>query len=239
VKELEATGKTIEEAKKSALEQLGVSEDEVEFTIIKKGRTGILRMGSGEAKIHARILDDKSAIKTSEPEKAEILPRSENIKEKKPTSMADLKDAKAVLEKLVDLLGLEAKVKIIPETSNGSPATLDLEGEDLGVLIGRRGQTLSSLQYIVRLIVSEKAHAWISLHVDIEGYKKRRYESLQKLALRLAEQVKTTRRAIDLEPMPPDERRIIHVTLADYPDIVTQSFDEGERRKVVIQYRKH
>jgi spoIIIJ-associated protein len=74
--------------------------------------------------------------------------------------------------------------------------------------------------------------------VDVAGYKKRRYESLQKLALRLAEQVKTTKRSINLEPMPPDERRMIHLALADNPDILTHSVDEGEKRKVVIQYKK-
>lgn len=127
---------------------------------------------------------------------------------------------------------------MIPETDE-SPVTLDLEGEDLGILIGRRGQTLSSLQYLVRLIVSEKTKTWTSFHVDIAGYKKRRYESLKNLALRLADQVKITKRSINLEPMPADERRIIHITLADDPYITTQSTDVGENRKVVIQYKKH
>ena len=212
--EVEVTGKNIEDAKRIALEELGVAEDKVEFTVLKKGRTGILGMGADEAKVHARIKDDSGNINNA------------------------LNDAKEVLETMVQYMGLEAVVKIMPNKDSNAPAVLNLEGEDLGVLIGRRGQTLGSLQYIVRLIVAEKAKTWISLNVDVAGYKKRRYESLQKLALRLAEQVKTTKRSINLEPMPPDERRMIHLALADNPDITTHSIDEGEKRKVVIQYKK-
>jgi spoIIIJ-associated protein len=214
VNEVEVTGKTIEDAKKMALMELGVSEDKVEFTILKKGRLGILGMGADEAKVRARIIDNAG------------------------NQDAILTEATSVLEKMVTFMGLDATVKVISTSDGVSPAVLNLEGDDLGVLIGRRGQTLASLQYIVRLIVSEKAKSWISLNIDVAGYKKRRYESLQKLALRLAEQVKTTKRSINLEPMPPDERRMIHIALADNPDISTYSVDEGERRKVVIQYKK-
>lgn len=212
--EIEVTGKSVEEAKQIALQELGVDEDQVEFTVLKKGRSGILGMGAGEAKVRARKID-----KTGD-------------------SLAIPNEAKEVLETMIEYLGLEAKVKIIPSADGNSPAVLNLEGEDLGVLIGRRGQTLASLQYIVRLIVSEKMKSWISLNIDVAGYKKRRYESLQKLALRLGDQVKTTKRSINLEPMPPDERRMIHLALADNPDVSTHSIDEGDRRKVVIQYKK-
>lgn len=214
MKDLEFTGKTVEDAKRLALSQLGISEDKVKFVVLKKGRSGILGMGAGEAKVRASIIgQDNNTNQVSS-------------------------EAKEVLEKIVKYLELDATVKILPSIGDSSPSVLNLEGEDLGVLIGRRGQTLASLQYIVRLIVSEKTKSWVSLNVDVAGYKKRRYESLNKLAVRLAEQVKTTKRAINLEPMPPDERRMIHIALADYPDISTHSIDEGEKRKVVIQYKK-
>jgi spoIIIJ-associated protein len=235
VKELDATGRTLEEAKKSALEQLGAAEDQVEFTVLKKGRSGLLGMGAGETKVHARLLDQTQEEET----KSDVVKvqKTEKPAIDKSRSSEISNEAKDVLANLMNLMGLEGKIKIIPETTD-SPMTLDLEGEDLGILIGRRGQTLSSLQYLVRLIVSEKTKAWTSFHVDIAGYKKRRYESLKKLALRLADQVKITKHSINLEPMPPDERRIIHITLADDPDISTQSTEVGEQRKVVIQYRK-
>jgi spoIIIJ-associated protein len=108
----------------------------------------------------------------------------------------------------------------------------------LGILIGRRGQTLASLEYITKLVVVGRLKAWIPLTVDVGGYKKHRRDSLQRLALYLAEQVKSRRHAITMEPMPADERRIVHLTLADDPDVTTQSIDEGEHRKVVILLRQ-
>ncbi|MFH0846551.1 MAG: R3H domain-containing nucleic acid-binding protein, partial [Chloroflexota bacterium] len=111
-------------------------------------------------------------------------------------------------------------------------------GEDLGILIGRRGQTLASLQYIVRLILSHRLGTQVWVNLDVEGYKKRRYESLEKLAQRVAEQVRAQGTSFTLEPMPPDERRIIHLTLAQEPDITTESTGEGDDRKVVIAPRE-
>lgn len=214
MKQLEFTGKTVEDAKAAALAELGVNEDQVEFTILKKGRSSILGMGGGEAKVLVILKDNKEENNDS------------------------VIEARKVLETLVKHLGLDAKVKTMPSTGNNGPVTLNLEGEDLGVLIGRRGQTLASLQYITRLIVSEKTKVWPAINVDVAGYKKRRYEALNKLAFRLADQVKTTKRSINLEPMPPDERRAIHVALANHPDVTTQSIDEGEKRKVVIMFKK-
>jgi spoIIIJ-associated protein len=215
MKELEVSGKTVDEAIQVALEQLGASEDQVEVTVLKKGKSGVLGMGSEEAKIKVKLL-------TVPAEKADVA-----------------KVASEVLEALIKAMKLVADVSVTQSSAGELPVTVDIEGEDLGVLIGRRGQTLASLQYIVRLIVAEKLKMWVPINVDVAGYKKRRYESLQKLALRLAEQVKSKRRLITLEPMPADERRIIHLALTDHPDVVTQSVGEGEMRKVAILLKKH
>jgi spoIIIJ-associated protein len=131
-----------------------------------------------------------------------------------------------------------ASVAVTKTNDPDTPVVLNIEGDELGVLIGRRGQALSSLQYLVRLIVSEKAKKWTSINVDVDWYKKRHYDSLKDLAFRLAEQVIKRQRSITMEPMPPDERRIIHITLANHPDVVTQSIGEGDGRRVVIQSRK-
>ena len=213
--ELEVSGKTVDEAIQIALEKLGVSEDKVEVTVLKKGRSGVLGMGVEEAKIKVRL-------KPAAGEKADVV-----------------EVAKEVLETLVKLMKITAEVSVLQANTGELPVTLNIEGEDLGVLIGRRGQALASLQHVVRLIVAEKLKVWVPINVDIAGYKKRRYESLQNLALRLAEQVKRNRRLIMLEPMPADERRIIHLTLADHPDVTTQSMDEGDMRKVAILLKKH
>ena len=213
--ELEVSGKTVNEAIQIALEKLGVSEDKVEVTVLKKGRSGVLGMGVEEAKIKVRL-------KLAAGEKADAV-----------------EVAKEVLETLVKLMKITAEVSVLQANTGELPVTLNIEGEDLGVLIGRRGQALASLQHVVRLIVAEKLKVWVPINVDIAGYKKRRYESLQNLALRLAEQVKRDRRLIMLEPMPADERRIIHLTLADHPDVTTQSMGEGDMRKVAILLKKH
>ncbi len=138
--------------------------------------------------------------------------------------------AKQVLEALLAVMELDATVT----KADAVPITLNINGEDLGILIGRRGQTLASLQYIVRLIVSHRAKTYLPIVIDVEGYKQRRYQALQALAYRIAEQVKVKRRPFALEPMPAYERRIIHLALADHPDVVTQSVGENEARKVVI-----
>jgi spoIIIJ-associated protein len=213
--ELEVSGKTVDEAIQIALEKLGVSEDKVEVTVLKKGRSGVLGMGVEAAKIKVRL-------KPAAGEKADAV-----------------EVAKEVLETLVKLMKITAEVSVLQANTGELPVTLNIEGEDLGVLIGRRGQALASLQYVVRLIVAEKLKVWVPINVDIAGYKKRRYESLQDLALRLAEQVKRDRRLIMLEPMPADERRIIHLALTDHPDVTTQSMGEGDMRKVAILLKKH
>ena len=218
MKELEVSGKTVDAAIHVALEQLGASEDQVEVTVLKKGRSGVLGMGAEEARIKVRLLP----VPGEKGEKADVV-----------------KVAREVAETLIESMRITADVSVAQSATGELPVTMNIDGDDLGVLIGRRGQTLASLQYVVRLIVAEKLKMWVPINVDVAGYKKRRYESLQSLALRLAEQVQRNRRLIMLEPMPADERRIIHLALADNPDITTQSMGEGEMRKVAILLKKH
>ncbi len=148
--------------------------------------------------------------------------------------------AKSVLETLLAKLEITASVEpnTKPFVEGGGeadvPIAFDIKGEDLGILIGRRGQTLACLQYIVRIITASQMKAWTPIVIDVEGYKQRHYESLRTLALRIAEQVKSSRVSFRLEPMSPYERRIIHLTLAEHPDVTTESIGEGEARKVVI-----
>jgi len=157
------------------------------------------------------------------------------------TEEGDIADAaRGILEVLLSMMGVAASVVsparsfVKDEGEATAPIALDIEGDDLGILIGRRGQTLSCLQYIVRLIVGHRTEAWMPIIIDVEGYKRRRYEALQALARRMAEQVKAERTPFTLEPMSAYERRIIHLTLAEHPDVTTQSIGEGEARKVVI-----
>jgi len=203
--ELEITANTVEEALEEAEERLGMKRDRFEVEVIKEGKSGILGIGGEEAVIKVRLL---------------------------PSVEEDLvKIAREVLDKLFNLLGVTAEVEVL---SDQIPTTFNIKGDDLGILIGRHGQTIVSLEYIVKLIVAARLKGWQPLFIDIGGYRERRRSSLQQLALHLAEQVKLEHRDITLEPMSASERRIIHLTLADHPEVVTHSIGVGEDRKVVI-----
>lgn len=117
---------------------------------------------------------------------------------------------------------------------SGRYLLLDVEGSELGALIGRRGETLENIQYLLRLMVNQKLHKWKNIVIDVEHYKARRITQLTQLAERMAEQVARTGRSISLEPMPANERRIVHMTLRDHPKVYTESYGDGGRRKVHI-----
>ena len=218
---LEISAKTVEEAIQRALEQLGVRREEVEVTVLKEGKSGILGLGTEEARVRVRPLAET------------------------PEGKNDIvKTAKGILEILLTKMGVagsivpHAKPFVEGEEGERAPIALDIKGDDLGILIGRRGQTLSCLQYIVRLVVGHQTKTWAPIIIDVEGYKQRRYEALQALAWRIAEQVKASGMPFTLEPMPAYERRIIHLALVDHPDVTTQSINEGEARRVVISPKK-
>jgi len=161
-----------------------------------------------------------------------------------PKEESDIADtAKSVIERLLTAMGVTASVvpyakPFVEEEAATAPVAFDIKGDDLGILIGRRGQTLACLQYIVRLIVSHQMKVNVPITIDVEGYKQRRCDSLRALAQRLAEQVKVKKAPFTLEPMPAYERRIIHLALADHPDVATHSIGFGEARKVVIEPKK-
>jgi len=212
---LEIKGKTVEEAIQNALDQLGVGREEVEVTVVKEGKSGILGLGSDEAVVMVTPF-----VPLPQAEVAEI--------------------AEGVLDRLISLMGLIGSVTpqdkpFFDEGEAARPSvSFDIRGDDLGILIGRRGQTLACLQYLVRLIVGNQTKNRIPIVVDVEGYKQRRYQTLQSLAHQMAEQVKVRETSVTLEPMPAYERRIVHLTLADDPDVSTESIGQGEARRVVI-----
>jgi spoIIIJ-associated protein len=201
----EITAATVEQAIEKAEAQLGLNRDQFEVEVVKEGKSGILGVGGREAVIRV------TPVTLSEKDAA--------------------KGVTEILDTLLGLLGVQGNIEVL---SDELPLALDIKGDDLGILIGRRGQTLASLEYITKLIVVGRLKAWLPLTVDVGGYKKHRRDSLERLALYLAEQVKSGRRPITMEPMPADERRMVHLALADDPDVVTQSIGEGEDRKVVI-----
>lgn len=220
MEELEISARTVEEAIHLALERLGIGRDEVEISVLKEGKAGVFGLGGEEATIRVRPLVSAAV-------------ESDQITEM----------AKGVLETLLEKLGVSGSV--VPQTQPvveggeqvSAPISFDIRGEDLGILIGRRGQTLASLQYVARLITAQRIKQWVPIIVDVGGYKQRRYSSLRVLALRVAEQVKIKKVPFRLEPMPANERRIIHLALADHPDVNTESIGESEARRVVVSLK--
>jgi spoIIIJ-associated protein len=161
-----------------------------------------------------------------------------------PAKLKEIFEAtKGVLDELLKLMDLNAKVTLSDEftvTENGEVTSvgLNIEGDDLGIVIGRRGQTMVSLQQIVRLIMAHKMQVKVPIILDVENYKQRRCEGLRLLANRLAEQVKVRKTPFAMEPMSAFERRVVHMALADHPDVITESTGFGDSRKVVIIPKK-
>ena len=224
---VEENGKTVDEAIEKALQKLGLDETQVEIEVLSVGRSGILGIGADRARVLVR---PKGASAAPTPGAA-------------PETGEDTETAVGVLEHLLELMNVDASIRVrAPETPGDGlglvRAVLDVSGEDLGILIGRRGDTLSSLQFLVNLMVSRKMKARTAFGIDVEGYRRRREESLKGLALRMADRVKSTGQSITLEPMPPNERRIVHLALAKDPNVITVSIGEGESRKVAITPRR-
>ncbi len=141
-----------------------------------------------------------------------------------------------VLQHILQYINLRAAIQVRSQ----SPLTLNIQGinENLGLLIGRRGETLSALQLLVSLIVSHRTKHRMRIIIDAENYRERREDNLRSLALRVAQQVRNYRRSIALEAMPPHERRIVHIALAESKDISTESIGEGDARRVVISLKR-
>jgi len=231
MKQLEKSARTVEEAIQLALEELCVSRDEVKVNVVSEGKHGILGVGAEEAVVRVEVLETVSAETDNETE-------SQN---QQPDEQVDVIGiAQEVLHELLSGMDLDADIAykeqaVVQEGEKASaPLVFDVNGDELGILIGRRGQTLACLQYIVRLIVSHRGKASAFIVIDVNGYKQQRYQSLNKLANRIAEEVEASGRSFELEPMTAYERRIIHIALADHPGVTTESTGMGESRKVVI-----
>ncbi|HEM61474.1 MAG TPA: protein jag [Chloroflexi bacterium] len=221
---VETAGRTADDALAQALEELGVDEDQVEVEVLAEGSRGLLGLGAEEARVRVTLIQPGELPIEEEAEGEDLRDREE---------VAEI--ASQVLADLLYHMGVQATVSVRGQTAQwGEPLVLDVQGEDLGILIGRQGDTLRDLQYITRLIVSRKLQRWANVLVDVGGYKQRRERVLIELAERMSDRVMAEHRAVSLEPMPAHERRIIHVALRDHPSVTTESTGEGRRRKVVI-----
>lgn len=240
---VEVSAKTIEEAIERGLKELGLTRDQVEVEILHAGRGGVLGFGAEDARVRLVVQPASPAVEARAAqveEELEIPASSTRLTTETETvspEMAGL--ATEILQRLLDLMKVRAVVKAHPgddlvEQGEEPALILDITGDDLGVLIGRRGETLRALQYMTRLMLSRKLERWEPVIVDVESYRVRRRRSLRQLAVRMAERVAFSKQQVVLEAMPANERRIIHIALRDHPQVTTRSTGEGEHRKVTI-----
>ncbi len=248
---IQVSGPTVDEAIQRGLTELGLERDQVEVEVIEEGRRGILGIGTRDATVRLEALAPapSPAAMTAAPLPAPATPsRPQEAPPKPPADASVASDyelspeqivqtAQQTLGELLGKMGIEAQVAGRldgePDQDNTS-VLLDIQGENLTMLIGHRGKVLNALQYVTRLIVSREVGHWIDLVVDVEMYKQRRANSLHKLAQRMAERVADTHQPVALEPMPPNERREIHIALRNHPEVTTQSVGRGDGRKVTI-----
>jgi spoIIIJ-associated protein len=202
------TGRTVEEAEELALKELGADRNEAEVEVLSRGKSGFLGIGAELARV-------------------------------KVTRISGGGNAASLAIEAVSKILAAARVNVINTLRSGNDPEaggpiIDLTGEDSGLLIGRRGQTLQALQFIVNLIVRQRFGEDIRVVLDVERYRQRREASLQDMAAKVAARVVQTGRSITLEPMSAADRRIIHLSLANHQGVTTESVGFGEERKVTI-----
>ncbi len=245
---VEVSAKSVDEAIDEALEELGLKRQQVEIEILTAGKPGLFGIGGEQARVRVTALEEGTARPMAEPEEeGAARPRAEPAMEGAEATEIEIKDvaspevdmASDYLSQLLAFMEIDGEVSVrAPETPGDglgrASAVLDVNGDDLGLLIGRRGTTLAALQYMINLMVSRKMSSRVLISLDIEQYRRRREDSLTSLAQRMADRVRNSGRSLTLEPMPAGERRIIHLVLAEDSAVTTGSVGEGDGRKVVI-----
>lgn len=253
MEKIEVSGRTVEEAIQTAAKQLGVGTDAIEHEIIEEGARGFLGLGQSPTVIRAWVREGvevpagpEPAASVEEPvleEETEVEEEAlpEEAVEVKATAPEDrIERFKTILlSMLKDILAaMNVAAEPVVKSADAGEVTVSIQGRDVAILIGRRGQTLDALQYLVSIAANRAAGTRIRVVLDAEGYRDRHREILERKAREYAAAVKAEGQEAVLEPQSARDRRIIHLTLADDPDVYTYSEGEGEDRHVVISPRK-
>ena len=234
----EKRAKSVEEAVSAALSELGIAEADAVIEIVQEPSKGLFGIGSEEAVVKVSKKKDAAPV-YSEPAvemkaKEEIKPKAAKPKAEKKKAEATpeaAEEAKKFISDILSAMGLNAEVKA---ELDGDVVNIEVEGDSMGIVIGKRGDTLDSLQYLTSLVVNRNSDDYIKVSIDTENYREKRKDALIALSDRLAAKVARTGRKFALEPMNPYERRIIHANLQDNEDVTTFSVGQEPYRKVVI-----
>ena len=254
---IEISAKNVEEALTQAMIKLGTTSDKMGYEVVSEGRSGFFGIGSKPAVIKAWIKEDaiseelKSFMKPSAKSvESEVKPEAQEPEMKKAepvvktsekkTDQSDVKVASTPEEfitQVCNAMGIKVSVDSkFDEVEN--VLDINMIGEDMGILIGKRGQTLDSLQYLTGLVANKNKEEYIRVKLDTENYRERRKETLENLARNIAYKVKRTKKPVALEPMNPYERRVIHAALQNDRYVVTRSEGEEPFRHVVISLKR-
>lgn len=251
---LEKTGKNVDEALENALNELKTTRDKVNIEVLEEAKNGLFGLFSKKAKIRVTLKEaagkigdvvedaldnikaDIQAGKAEQQAAASAAPTAAVKKEFKIDEAA-VQEAKEFLQKIFQSMKIEVVMEKFLNKNDGT-VTLKLHGPDMGILIGKHGQTLDALQYLTNLVANKTAGERIRIIIDVEDYRERRIETLSRLAVRLADKVKRSGERVALEPMNPHERKIIHMALQNDRRITTLSEGEEPYRKVVIELKK-
>ncbi len=235
---------SVEEAIEEGAKQLGTSIDDLDVEVLDQGSKGLFGLGSRLARVRVTLHNQKVEQPVKKETKEVDIPVVIENEEKSDTTEKDpvLKLAEDVVWDLLKKMHINAKVEAsyVPPVDERDQRMVQVEilGRDLSILIGRRSETLNSLQYISSLIIAKEQGEWVPLIIDVQGYRERRERQLKILARRMAEQVVHTGRRQNLEPMPANERRVIHLELRDHELVTTESIGEEPNRKVTIILKK-
>ena len=228
------SAKTVEDALTEASIELGLASTDIDYEVIEKGSAGFLGIGAKQAVITAwKKVEEKPVevkeVKETPVEEVEVPEKEEKLAEVEPQT-------KEACEKfLTDVLkSMDMEVNLTSEIDEDGALSINMEGENMGILIGKRGQTLDSLQYLTNRVANKMQDGYVRVKLDTENYRERRKETLENLAKNIAHKVKRTKRAVSLEPMNPYERRIIHSALQADKYISTHSEGEEPYRRVVV-----
>ena len=226
---IEKIAPTIEEAVELALAELNLTEADVEIEVLDEGTKGILGIGTREARVRLTV----------KKEDFESILEEKETKEMSDAELNAVQITEATVSELLERMDVYAKVKSELRDDGGPipSVAIDISGSDLSILIGRKAETLNALEYITRLIVGKEIGHAVHINIDVEGYRKRRESSLTQLAEKMAAQAIASGRSQSLEPMPANERRLIHIALRENDQVETSSTGEDPRRKVTISPR--
>ncbi len=242
---LEIIAPSVDEAISRGITQLGIARDDVDIEVLDSGSKGLFGLGGRQARVRLVLKAgaEKMAPASEKPVSTDDHSASVNapavqLSDEDTVLRVSRETVKELLEKMKVFASVTAHYTEPDEPGDERQVLVDINGDDLSILIGRRTETLNALQYISSLIVSKELEKWVPLVIDIQGYRSRRTRQLQQLARRMADQAVHTGKRQTLEPMPANERRIIHMELSSHAQVVTESTGDEPNRKVTIVPKK-